>query len=525
MTLDTGATAWVLMSASLVLMMTVPALALFYGGMCRSRSVLNMMSFTAAGIVGVVYVLWGWSMSFGGTSVAGLFGNPFGRFGLSGAFMTGGEYVVATATGVPVIATIAFQITFVVIAAALISGAIADRTRYAAWVAFVPLLATLSYFPICHMVWNGGILSDEGRFSSLAAPMDFAGGTVIHINAGVVGLFLAVAIGKRTGFGRGPMRPHSLPLTMIGAGLLWFGWFGFNAGSAGTADGLAGLAWVNTTAACAAMLGWLATERVRDGHATSLGAASGIVAGLVGITSASGALNPVEKDILCRKRRGSCLSRHKMSFSTRGTCAYSMIQPFSAATCTAAARVGAPVLAMAWERWLRTVPSDRFTRLATSATVAPSAAAWRTSVSRAVRGESPYTSESAARAGSTTRNPAWTRRTDSARSLAGASLTTKPCAPDFSARRRKPGRPKVVTIRTFVEGSLSSSPAVAVRPSVPGMSTSMRTTSGRCSRAAGSTSSPLPTWETTSISPSRDSRVASAPRTIAWSSASITRII
>ncbi|MDO4243148.1 MAG: ammonium transporter [Actinomyces sp.] len=296
MALDTGATAWMLISASLVLLMTIPALALFYGGMSRSKSVLNMMmmSFGSTAAVGVVYVLWGWSMSYGGTDIAGILGNPLSQFGLHGAFQDSAGGFTLDDYGVPTIVGIAFQMTFAIITVALISGAIADRTRFGAWMAFVPLWATLSYFPMAHMVWGGGALSADGWFGSIAEPIDFAGGTVVHINAGVAGFFLAVAIGRRAGFGTEPMRPHNLPLTMIGAGLLWFGWFGFNAGSAFTADGNAGLAWVNTTAAtCAAVLGWLAVERVRDGHATSLGAASGIVAGLVGITPAAGSLTPV----------------------------------------------------------------------------------------------------------------------------------------------------------------------------------------------------------------------------------------
>ena len=296
MTLDTGATAWMLVSASLVLMMTVPALALFYGGMSRGKSVLNMMmmSFGAAGVVGVVYVLWGWSMSYGGTDIGGIFANPLTQFGLKGTYLdAAGDYLLDD-HGVPMIVSVAFQVTFAIITVALISGAIADRTTFSAWMLFVPCWVTLSYFPLAHMVWGGGALSADGWFGSIAAPIDFAGGTVVHINAGIAGFLLAVLIGRRRGFGREPMRPHNLPLTMIGAGLLWFGWFGFNAGSAMTADGDAGLAWVNTTTAtCAAMLAWLLVERVRDGHATSLGAASGIVAGLVGITPAAGTVTPV----------------------------------------------------------------------------------------------------------------------------------------------------------------------------------------------------------------------------------------
>lgn len=321
MDLDTGATAWMLMSASLVLLMT-PALAFFYGGMVRGKSVLNMMmmSFIAIAVVVVIYVLYGWSMSYG-SDVGGVFGNPFDQFGLSGTIWDdSGEFAI-DAFGVPVIVGVAFQVTFAIITVALISGAIADRVKFGTWVVFVALWVTASYFPLAHMVWGGGFLSglNENGIASLlfgwddaagvanVAPIDFAGGTVVHINAGIAGLVLALIIGKRRGFGREPMRPHNLPFVMLGAALLWFGWFGFNAGSAFTADGNAGLAWVNTTAAtAAAMIGWLVTEKIRDGHATSLGAASGVVAGLVAITPAAGALRPVTSIILGLVAGGLC---------------------------------------------------------------------------------------------------------------------------------------------------------------------------------------------------------------------------
>jgi Amt family ammonium transporter len=300
-----------LTSASLVLLMT-PALAFFYGGMVRGKSVLNMMmmSFGAIGVVSIVYVLWGWSMSYG-ADVAGIFGNPFDQFGLSGTIWDeSGEFII-DGFGVPAAVGVAFQVTFAIITVALISGSLADRVKFGTWLTFVALWVTLAYFPMAHMVWGGGLLSGapgsiaEKLFgagedgSALTAPIDFAGGTVVHINAGIAGLVLALIVGKRKGFGREPMRPHNLPFVMLGAALLWFGWFGFNAGSAFTADGNAGLAWVNTTAAtAAAMLAWLLTEKIRDGHATSLGAASGIVAGLVAITPAAGSLRPVTSIIL-----------------------------------------------------------------------------------------------------------------------------------------------------------------------------------------------------------------------------------
>ena len=308
---DTGAAAWMLMSASLVLLMT-PGLAFFYGGMVRAKSVLNMMmmSFGAMGVIGVIYVLWGWSMSYGPT-IGGFFGNPFDQFGLSGTLTDAdGNAVASTLGNYPQVIDVAFQVTFAIITTALISGAIADRVKFSSWMTFVPLWVTLSYFPMAHMVWGGGFLSSSkdglaamvfGVVDGAAAvaPVDFAGGTVVHINAGVAGLVLALLVGKRKGFGKEPMRPHNLPFVMLGAALLWFGWFGFNAGSAFGANEGAGLAWVNTTSAtAAAILGWLVVEKIRDGHATSLGAASGIVAGLVAITPAAGVLNPVTSIVL-----------------------------------------------------------------------------------------------------------------------------------------------------------------------------------------------------------------------------------
>jgi Amt family ammonium transporter len=285
-----GYYAWMIVATALVLMMTTPALALFYGGMSRSKSVLNMMmmSYVAMGVVGIVYVLWGWSMSFGPSDqLGGLFANPFSLFGLK---HVGWDSYIA----------VMFQMTFAVITAALISGAIADRVKLSAWIVFLPLWVTLSYFPIGHMVWGGGFISQH------FAAQDYAGGTVVHINAGVAGLVLALVIGKRIGFGKEPMRPHNLTLTMIGAGLLWFGWYGFNVGSIvfTAGDGGAkdtaqfmtetGVTFLNTTVATmAAMLAWLAVERVMHGKATSLGAASGIVAGLVAITPSCGAVETV----------------------------------------------------------------------------------------------------------------------------------------------------------------------------------------------------------------------------------------
>lgn len=300
-----------LVSAALVLLMT-PALALFYGGISSRRSVLNMMmmSFTALGAIAVVYVLWGWSMSYGTQSLGGIVANPFEMFGLKGAVVDADGSYVEGAYGYANVIDIGFQLTFAAISTAIISGAIASRVKIGSWVLFATLWSTFVYFPLAHMVWGGGILGHTTRSVSAwmfgtqdgearIAPIDFAGGTVVHISAGTAALVLALVVGQRTGFPRSNSRPHNLPMVMLGAALLWFGWFGFNGGSAFAADGLAGLAWLNTTvAAAAAMLGWLAIEKLRDGYATSLGASSGVVAGLVAITPAAGALSPVSSLVL-----------------------------------------------------------------------------------------------------------------------------------------------------------------------------------------------------------------------------------
>jgi Amt family ammonium transporter len=295
MEINTGDTAWVLASAALVLFMT-PGLALFYGGMVRSKSVLNMMmmSFIALGTISVSWVLWGYSEAFG-ESWNGLIGNPFQHFGLDGLL---GERVFGT---IPAAAFVAFQSVFAIIAVALVSGAIADRAKFTAWTLFTGVWATIVYFPVAHWVFAfDGFAADKGGWiANQLKAIDFAGGTAIHINAGAAGLALAFVLGKRVGFGKDPMRPHNLTLVMIGAGILWFGWFGFNAGSALAANGTAAVAWVNTLAATgAAMLGWLLVEKLRDGHPTSLGAASGVVAGLVAITPACSALTPVGSVVL-----------------------------------------------------------------------------------------------------------------------------------------------------------------------------------------------------------------------------------
>jgi Amt family ammonium transporter len=294
---NSGDTAWVLASAALVLLMT-PGLAFFYGGMVRAKSVLNMMmmSFGALGLIGVLWVLYGYSLSFGNDAFGGLVGNFdfVGLKGLMSADPLGG--VKGQSAGIPPLAFVAFQAVFAIITVALVSGAIADRAKFGAWMVFAGVWGTLVYFPVAHWVFafDGYTGTTGGWIANNLKAIDFAGGTAVHINAGAAGLALALVLGKRIGFNKDPMRPHNLTLVMIGAGLLWFGWFGFNAGSALSAGNTAAVAWVNTmVATAAASLAWLATERIRDGHATSLGAASGVVAGLVAITPACSAVNPV----------------------------------------------------------------------------------------------------------------------------------------------------------------------------------------------------------------------------------------
>jgi Amt family ammonium transporter len=298
---NTGDTAWVLASAALVLLMT-PGLALFYGGMVRAKSVLNMMmmSFGALALISVLWVLYGYSEAFGNDVGAGLVGNPFEFFGLSKLLGTEGVDKGYAATHlvftIPSMAFVAFQAVFAIITVALISGAIADRARFGPWMVFAGIWATLVYFPVAHWVFafDGAQSKVGGWIANNLKAIDFAGGTAVHINAGAAGLALALILGKRRGFGRDPMRPHNLTLVMTGAGLLWFGWFGFNAGSALGANGQAAEVWVTTMVATgAAALGWLATEKIRDGHATSLGAASGVVAGLVAITPSCSSVTPL----------------------------------------------------------------------------------------------------------------------------------------------------------------------------------------------------------------------------------------
>jgi Amt family ammonium transporter len=273
--INAGDTAWVLASTALVLFMT-PGLALFYGGMVRAKNVLAMLmqNFFAMGLVTVLWVLFGYSLAFGGTGNGGVIGN-LDFIGLK-------DLTNGVTGSIPTLAFVAFQLTFAVITPALITGAIADRMRWHAWVWFLGLWSILVYLPVAHWVFAGGWLAQRGA-------LDFAGGTVVHVNAGAGALALVLLLGKRRGWPQEPMVPHSLPLTLLGTGILWFGWFGFNAGSALAANGVAAQAFLNTfVAAAAAMLGWLIVEKFRDGHATTLGAASGAVAGLVAITPCAG---------------------------------------------------------------------------------------------------------------------------------------------------------------------------------------------------------------------------------------------
>ncbi|MHB8341506.1 MAG: ammonium transporter [Mycobacteriales bacterium] len=281
-----GDTAWVLISAALVLLMT-PGLAFFYGGMVRAKNVLGMLmqNFVCIGLVSVLWVLLTYSLAFGGSN-AFLGGLHFA--GLAHMTQQVPGYTGHAAQFVPPLAFVAFQLMFAVITPALITGATADRWRFGAFVTFVILWSVLVYAPVAHWVFSPtGWLAKRGA-------EDFAGGTVVHANAGAAGLAMSLVLGRRRGWPTERMRPHNVPLVLLGAGLLWFGWFGFNAGSALGANNLAAYAFVNTnTATAAALLAWLAVERLRDGHATTLGAASGAVAGLVAITPAAGFVTPL----------------------------------------------------------------------------------------------------------------------------------------------------------------------------------------------------------------------------------------
>lgn len=286
--LDSGDTAWMLTSTLLVILMTLPGLALFYGGLARSKNMLSVLVqvFVVFAIISVLWALYGYSLAFTGE------GRFFG--GLDKLFLKGiaPDTLSGLLPTIPEYVFVAFQSTFAAITVALIVGSFAERIRFSAVLIFSLLWFTFSYIPMAHMVWGGGLLGKDGA-------LDFAGGTVVHINAGIAGLVGAYMVGKRIGFGKEALTPHSLTLTMVGASLLWVGWFGFNAGSAGAANGVAGLAFINTILATgAATLSWLAGEALHKGKASMLGAASGAVAGLVAVTPAAGFVGPMGSIVL-----------------------------------------------------------------------------------------------------------------------------------------------------------------------------------------------------------------------------------
>ena len=292
-----GDTAWVLASSALVLLMT-PGLAFFYGGMVRAKSVLNMlmMNFIAIAVVTILWVLYGWSVSFGNVGSGDGSGNGFwgglhqwALHDIGQGFGSGTGGSLYGATGVPTIAVVCFQLMFAIITPALISGSLADRTKFVGWTVYVVGWVTVIYFPVAHWVF-----SPNGFINAKLHVMDFAGGTAVHINAGAGALACALVLGKRIGFKKDPMRPHNVPFVMLGAALLWFGWFGFNAGSALTASGQASVVFLNTqVATCTAVVGWLAAEKIQHGKFTTVGAASGAVAGLVAITPACASVSPI----------------------------------------------------------------------------------------------------------------------------------------------------------------------------------------------------------------------------------------
>ncbi|KJR41633.1 ammonia channel protein [Candidatus Magnetoovum chiemensis] len=287
-TIDTGDTAWLIVATALVMLMT-PGLALFYGGMVRRKNVLAtiMHSFIILCAISVVWVLWGYSLAFG-KDISGIIGS-LEFFGLNNV----GQEPSSFAATIPHLIFMMFQGMFAIITPALITGAFAERMKFSALFLFSVLWLTFVYSPMCHWVWGGGWI-----FSKLGA-LDFAGGTVVHINSAIAAVAAVIVIGKRRGYGKDPMVPHNLPMTILGAALLWFGWFGFNAGSALAANGLAALAFVTTnTATGAAALGWVFIEWILRGKPTALGAVSGAVAGLVAITPAAGFVTPMSSIVI-----------------------------------------------------------------------------------------------------------------------------------------------------------------------------------------------------------------------------------
>ena len=294
--MDTGHTAWLLMSSALVLFMT-PGLAFFYGGMVRGRNVLAMLmkNYVAMGVVTVTWILVGYSLAFSGDWLGlGLIGNL--EFFALGELGFGTEIGLEDGEGIPDSVFLLFQLMFAIITPALISGAVAERMKFTSWVVFIAVWSIVVYAPMAHWVWGGGFLSAVGDATSIPGvnAIDFAGGLVVHINAGVAALALVMVLGPRLGWRREVMRPHALPFTVLGAGMLWFGWFGFNAGSALAADGAAGNAFLTTQiAAAVAALTWALAEQFKHGRPTTLGFATGAVAGLVAITPAAGFVSPL----------------------------------------------------------------------------------------------------------------------------------------------------------------------------------------------------------------------------------------
>jgi Amt family ammonium transporter len=308
--MDTGSIAWGLTATALVLFMT-PGVAFFYGGLVKAKSVISMMmmSFGALGLISVLWILHGFNMS--AVESAGQFaGNPFSDFGL-GALASG-------ETGNTDLIGAAYGATFAIITVALISGAVADRAKFGSWMIFAGVWATLVYFPVAAWVWGGGWIMELGTTLGLGdiAVIDYAGGTAVHINAGAAALALALVLGKRVGFQKGITKPHNVPLVLIGASILWFGWFGFNAG-AEWLNGMenVGIIVINTLGAtAAAILGWMIVEKFKDGKATSIGAASGAVAGLVAITPACANLTPGWALLLGIVAGGVCAMAIEMKF-------------------------------------------------------------------------------------------------------------------------------------------------------------------------------------------------------------------
>ncbi len=286
--MDTGDTAWMLAATALVLLMA-PGLAFFYGGMVRSKSVLNMMmmTFYALAVAPLVWFTWGYSGAFG-DSIGGLFGggDHLGLHDITSSSLTG---------TIPTYLFVVFQMLFGVITVALISGAVADRAKFVAWMVFVPVWMTFVYVPVAHWVFAfDGDGTQGGWIANNLQAFDFAGGAAVEVTSGMSALALALVVGRRVGWKRDPFRPHNLPAVLLGAGLLWFGWYGFNAGSALAANGTAALALINTTgSATSAILGWLAVEFIRDKRGTSFGAASGAVAGLVAATPSCATVSPL----------------------------------------------------------------------------------------------------------------------------------------------------------------------------------------------------------------------------------------